>query len=409
VDRDSIGDFADFIRSTGKIHLGFKLPLNAYPLMLIKYLLGPVDSYERMPPRTAPGHRGANGVARNGSGSSPRSITAAPTPRRTESSAGRSRLQARDAIVTRGDSISDLIDFVRSGPQLDKESHRIPRAVAPFRTTMDSDQMSGAIGGKAVDASLPDPRYSQASTSAHNSVNSQSALLANASKNKPLPIQNNRDDFEEEEDMMPKRKTRRVRDPYAIDFSDDEEEEEYEAARKPKVAQEESLADFLRNVPPPPESTVTPIFVPDKNVRKKSSTSNLMSRFGRNGSGPQIPPKPDTNSQASRPQQPRQLYTPIAAKYSTTMNLNQPPPPTSTNYVSQLDTARNTSRTKVAQKTYQPRDAVYTGSRTNDLADFLMRNEPPSTMQTQPQTFTPTLQKEEASTFQRMFGRKKVA
>ena len=308
-------------------------------------------------------------------------------------------MQARDATVTRGDSISDLIDFVRSGPQLDKENHRIPRTVAPFRTTMDSDQMSGAIGGRAVDASLPDPRYSQVSTSAHNSVNSQSALLSNASKNKPLPIQNNRHDFEEE-DMMPKRKTRRVRDPYAIDFSDDEEEEEYEAARKPKVTQEESLADFLRNVPPPPESTVTPIFVPDKNIRKKSSTSNLMSRFGRNGSGPQIPPKPDVTSQIARPQQPRQSYTPIAAKYSTTMNLNQPPPPTS-NYVSQLHTARNTSRTKIAQKSYQPRDAVSSGSRTNDLADFLMRSEPPSSTQTQPQT--------EASAFQRMFGRKKVA
>jgi hypothetical protein len=210
--------------------------------------------------------------------------------------------------------------------------------------------------------------------------------------------------------MIPKRKTRRVRDPYAIDFSDDEEEEEYEAARKPKVTQEESLADFLKNVPPPPESTVTPIFVPAKNIRKKSSTSNLMSRFGRNGSGPQIPPKPDVTSQVARPQQPRQSYTPIAAKYSTTMNLNQPPPPTSNNYVSQLDTARNSSRTKVAQKSYQPRDAVSSGGRTNDLADFLMRSEPPSSTQTQtqPQTFTP-IQKEEASAFQRMFGRKKVA
>lgn len=226
------------------------------PSVLIRFHLGPVDFYEPIAPRSAPGHRGANGVARNGSGSSPRSLTTAPVPRRTNSSAGRSRLQARDAIVSRGDSISDLIDFVRSGPQLDKETHRIPRTVAPFRTTMDSDQMSGAIGGKAVDASLPDPRYSQASTSVPSSVNSQSALLANASKNKPLPMQD-RDDVEGA-DMMPKRKTRRVRDPYAIDSSDDEEE--YEAAPKPGAIQEESLADFLRNVPPPVESTTTPVF-----------------------------------------------------------------------------------------------------------------------------------------------------
>ncbi|KUJ24320.1 uncharacterized protein LY89DRAFT_727352 [Mollisia scopiformis] len=43
-------------------------------------------------------------------------------PRRSESSAGRVRLQARDAAVPRGHNISDLIDFVRSGPQLDKEN-----------------------------------------------------------------------------------------------------------------------------------------------------------------------------------------------------------------------------------------------------------------------------------------------
>lgn len=362
--------------------------------------LGPAESYEAIPPRTGPGHRGANGLSRNGSASSPRSLTAAPALRRSDSSVARSRLQARDAAVSRGDSISDLIDFVRSGPQLEKENHRIPRTVAPFRTTMDSDQMSGAVGGRAVDASLPDPRYSQASTSVHSSVNSQSALLVNASKNKPLPFQTS-NGFEEE-DMMPKRKTRRVRDPYAIDFSD--EEEEFEAAPRSKPVQEESLADFLRNVPPPPESTVTPLFDVDsrasKSIKKKASTPSLMSRFGRNGSGPQLPPKPTVNGQS----QPRQLYTPIAAKYSTTMNTNPSTPPTSSNYVSQLDTARN----RVPQKSYQPREAVYSGSRTNDLADFLMRSEPPSSMQTQPQTFTPTLQKDEASTFQRMFGRKKA-
>lgn len=81
-------------------------------------------------------------------------------PTRTTSSAGRSRLQARDAVVPRGDSVSDLIDFVRSGPQMEKQDHRIPRTVAPFRSTMDSDQMTGAVGGRAVDATIPDVRFS---------------------------------------------------------------------------------------------------------------------------------------------------------------------------------------------------------------------------------------------------------
>ena len=177
-----MGDLAEFISSTA-----------------------PPGSYDQLSVRSAPGvnwHRGMNGTARNASDSIPSAGTFISLPRRTESSSGRSKLQARDAAVPRGDGISDLIDFVRSGPQLEKENHRIPRTVAPFRTTLDSDQMTGATGGKAIDASLPEPRSSQTSTSVHSSINSQSALLNNSSKmNKPLPVPSptNFDD----EDMMP--------------------------------------------------------------------------------------------------------------------------------------------------------------------------------------------------------------
>lgn len=392
VDRESIGDFAEFIKSTG--------PTNLYDT----------------PPRVVPavnGHHGTNGFARNASGSETRSSPATSTLRRSESSAGRSKLQARDAAVPRGDSISDLIDFVRSGPQLDNDVHRIPRTVAPFRTTMDSDQMSGAVGGKAIDASIPDPRYSQASTSVHSSINSQSALLNSASKvNRSLPVQK-MEDFDEE-DMMPKRKTRRVRDMYQIDFSD--EEEEYEAISRTKPVQEESLADFLRNVPPPPDSTPAPIYNPasvpsSKKVIQKSNTPGLMSRFGRSGSGSQPPSKPKSNNQDSRslasrtgaPQLPS--HTPIAVQF-TSSNHKQPIHERShgNNYISQVDSARN----KVVQKSYQPREAVYSTTRTNDLASFLRDSEPPPASQAQPQSFAPTLQKDESSTFQRMFGRKKV-
>ncbi|TVY21637.1 hypothetical protein LARI1_G000710 [Lachnellula arida] len=387
VDRDSVGDFADFIRSTG-----------------------PAESYEPTPPRSVQTHRGANGSARNVSGTSSRIASPSTLPRRSESTIGRARLQAREAAVTKGDSISDLIDFVRSGPQLDNEKHRIPRTVAPFRTTMDSDQMSAGVGGKAIDAALPDSRYSQASASVNSSVNSQSALLSHASKNKALPTQN-LNNFDEA-DMMPKRKTRRVRDPYAIDFSDDEDEFEAAAPRakaKP-IQEEESLADFLRNVPPPPEPPTTRVFEPARKqdgkngVLKKPSTTSLMSRFSRKESGPQIPPKPKTSGNDSRaPSVRRPSYTPVAAKYSTTSVPASKQQPNIDNYSSQVDSARN----RMQKKSYQPREAVLPSSRgTDDLADFLMKSEPP--MQSEPRTFTPLLQKEEANAFQRMFGRKKV-
>jgi len=376
-------------------------------MLIVMILSGPVNSYEPIPPRSVQTHRGTNGTARNVSGTAPRVGPPSALPRRAESSAGRTRLQARDPVVPRGDSISDLIDFVRSGPQLDKDNHRIPRTVAPFRTTMDSDQMSGAVGGKAIDAALPDSRYSQASASVNSSVNSQSALLGHTAKSKPPPSQNRNN--VEEEDMMPKRKTRRVRDPYAIDFSDEEDEPETVAPRA-KPIQEESLADFLRNVPPPNEPTTTSVFdsVPKPNskngVRKKSSTPGLMQRFGRRESGPQIPPKPKTSGQDSgAPPVRRPSYTPIAAKFSTTSLPASTRESNSGNYSTQVDSARN----RLPRKAYQPREAVLPSTRgTDDLADFLMRTPPP--MQSQPQTFTPTLQKEEASAFQRMFGRKKI-
>lgn len=260
--------------------------------------------------------------------------------------------------------------------------------------------MSGAVGGKAVDASLPDPRYSQTSASMASSVTSQSALL-NSSRNKPLPAQSKLDS--DDEDRMPKRKTRRVRDPYAIDFSDEEEEFEAVSIGRPKVIEEESLADFLRNVPPPPDSSPAPLYgssAASHNVKKTVSSPGLMSRFGRNPGGPQLPPKPTAKVQESVPN-PR-TYAPIAAQYSTMQTSSQQQYRSGT-YVPQVEGARK----KVQQKSYQPREAVYASSRTNDLAEFL-KSEPPSSMQTQPQTFIPALQKEEASPFQRMFGRKKV-
>jgi hypothetical protein len=366
-----MGDFAEFIRSTG--------PANGY------------DSKSAVQT-----HRGTNRTSRNVSGSVTRATEPTNVPRRAGSAAGRSRLQARDATVSRGDSISDLIDFVRSGPQLDNNTHRIPRTVAPFRSTMDSDQMSGAVGGKAIDATIPDPRYSQA-PSLESSVNSQSALLNSSKPKSSTPSQN---DFDEP-DMIPKRKTRRVKDPYAIDFSDDEDE--YGVSR-PQPIKEESLADFLRNVPPPPNSSPAPIYAEaprptSKNVKKKSSSQSFRSRFSRKDS---IPPKPASNGNDSRTPNARSFptHTPIAAQYSTTL-ASYEPSRNGNNYASQVDSARN----KVVQKSYQPREAVVSSNRTNDLADFL-RSEPPNAVQSQPQTFAP--QQKEEGTFQRMFGRRKV-
>lgn len=363
IEEQSTGDFADFIKSTG--------PAEDYP----------------EPPRPV---RNLSGLDRGVD-----AISVLPT--RAASSAGRAKLQARDAVVSRDDGISDLIDFVRSGPQLERENHRIPRTVAPFRTTMDSDQLSDAIGGKAVDASFAEPRYSQASTPVHSSFNSQSALLNSSTKpNNPHTGQHKNFD---DEDMMPKRKTRKVRDMYQIDFSDEEDDEEYEASSRRPPVEEESLADFLRNAPPP-EPTRPPVLEiatrSSSKVKRKSSTPGIMSRFSRQQpkSSDQGPHHPSSGTRVS--------HIPINVQLGSNYRPASGEP--ARGYVAQPAAPRN----RVVQKSYQPRDAVYPTTRTSDLAAFLRDSEPPSAMQTHPQTFTPTIQREEASTFQRVFGRKKV-
>ncbi|OTA70467.1 hypothetical protein K449DRAFT_393464 [Hypoxylon sp. EC38] len=368
VPRESLQDFADFIRSTG--------PPGDHSTQYNRANTSAV--------RSAPGH-----VKKSASIDS----------RRTNLT-NRSHLQARDAAVNPSSENSDLIDFIRRGPPNSNGNNpRIPRHVAPFRTTMDSDQMqmSGAVGGKAVDAVIPTIRNSETSTnateiSAPSSMNSQSALLSKA--NKVQQFSGN--DFDDD-DMMPKRTRRRVRDPYAIDFSD-EEDEDFDMTPKPKPKQEESLIDFLNNYPPPPEPTPQPVAIP----KKKSSAPNLIARL-RSGGG-SISKSSSANPKGINPTDSRSLnsraggngrgYTPIvipteAKKFGADI---RPPP-----------TAPSGSMGRVPMKKFEPREAASSNSRTSDLASFLRDSEPP------PQTLAslPSPTETKSSGFSRMFERRK--
>ncbi|MBE3050430.1 hypothetical protein IMZ48_49640, partial [Candidatus Bathyarchaeota archaeon] len=148
LNRDSQVDFADFIRSTGPAGNNGPSPLrNAAPASIVS-AKNSVDT------------------------------------RRVSTSSSRARLQARDAAVDGRENNSDLIDFIRRGPSNGASTPRIPRAVAPFRNTADSDQLSAAVGGRAVDATIPNYRDSRASGSATDrtpsmpsSINSNTGLL----------------------------------------------------------------------------------------------------------------------------------------------------------------------------------------------------------------------------------------
>ncbi|KAF7874158.1 hypothetical protein EAF04_002830 [Stromatinia cepivora] len=396
-DRDSLGDFSDFIRSTGPA-----IPLKKEEIHSRSNSSAASDIAR--PLTIGNLHKGTNGTPRNVSGSIPRVGPVAALPARATSSAGRSgrpnKLQARDATVGK-DSITDLIDFVRAGPD-EVGGHRIPRTVAPFRTTMDSDQMSGFAGGKAIDASLPpDARYSQASTHTstnHSSVTSQTGLLNSSNRaNKPMPTQSGMN-FDDDEDMMPKRKTRRVRDPYAIDLSD-EEGDEFEHSSRPAPIQEESLADFLRNVPPPPSPKMTSVFAEvQKPPKKKASFS---SRFTRSGSTSQVQQHKTSHSMTSRTTPTK--HTPLAP---INPQFNAPAGGSSHgNYSQQPELPRATSSSNVVRKPYESREPVPAKfrSQTSDLADFLRNSEPPPSVEAKP-----FIHATKESTFaSRFFGRRK--
>ncbi|KAM0333033.1 hypothetical protein ACHAQA_001690 [Verticillium albo-atrum] len=366
VPRESMIDFADFIRSTGPSAENGPAPL------------------------------------RNGSGQVP-SVKNSIDSRRVSSNSNRNRLQARDAAVDSREDNSDLIDFIRRGPP-SSHNPRIPRHVAPFRSTMDSDQMTGAIGGKAIDASLPDIRYSQASTnvtditmpSVQSSVNSQSALLKN----------NRQNDVIDEEDMMPKRTQRRVKDPYAIDFSDEEDDDEFDRPPKPPQKKEESLADFLRNYEPPPEPVAqTPL--PNR-PKKKASAPSLIGRFTRsiNSSHGNQPQAANGKSQAGLTDSQSLHSRQGGAHGHTPIQVNMPP---GYDQYGPIDGARRPatqSSGRVPMKKYEPREASSTVTRTSDLASFLRDSEPPPQM-APPSLYSTQEQSSSSNSFSKMFSRRK--
>jgi hypothetical protein len=321
--------------------------------------------------------------------------------RRVSSASNRNRYTPREAVTQSRNGSSDLIDFIRQGPP-GANSNRIPQNIAPWDTTGAPEPS----GGKAVDASIPDIRYSQASThgtessmpSIHSSINSNTALLKNKGQSAPT------NKMFDDDDMMPKRKTRRVKDPYAIDFSDEDEEDDEVllATPKPPIKKEESLAEFLMNCEPPPEPVSVPIS--EKMPKKKASAPSLMGRFTRKESqsntAPASPKANDTRSLSSRAG--LRNYIPIQVnipsgydKYGMPIGENQSRPAP----VSSASSGR-----RVPMKKFEPRDATSNVSRTSDLAAFLRSSEPPPEPIAAP---SPPVKEESGSSLSKMFSRRR--
>ncbi|RPA96596.1 hypothetical protein L873DRAFT_1220684 [Choiromyces venosus 120613-1] len=339
----------------------------------------------------------------------------------TTRSRPKNRLVARDASgSTSSASTSALADFFRNTtPPVDGEQiaqRRISRSVAPFRNTMDSAQFDAARDPERTEAkdtitnglgfavnSAPEDSY-------QSSFSSSTALLRSNSKRAhdygSMPSTSSM--------PAPQRKQTRVRDPYAIGIDELDDDPDLDGLELvvPKRKEEESLIDFLRNVPPPPQPPTPPEEPKDKTVQKKNSSVNLISRFGRSSTRKNsiasnadrvIPMVPQPAAQSGGPGK----HIPLLSDtdhMSPRRSSNGPPSSLS---AKRYDSYRPTSDLREhrmmgnsglqARAQYQARGARIERDNTESLADFLKYTPPP-----------PPTHKEEGglSKFKLSFGKK---
>ncbi|KAJ6083895.1 hypothetical protein N7486_010695 [Penicillium sp. IBT 16267x] len=230
---------------------------------------------------------------------SPKSVRTQPSISSTRSNPNRPRLQARPA-ETRGSETSDLIDFIRQGPP--QSAHRIPRTVAPFQNTVDSDDMR--IDSQA--SSLAGTREGSSVNKSFTSFGSRTGLLD--SSNRPSGQVKATASTSMAEPPRPVRKQRRVPDPYAIDDDDDDDLLEEMLQAKPPARQEESLLDFLRSEPPPDfqQAQPQPLSMRPPASSSSNGSGGMKSRL-MSGNGPSS--KMSVNSMRSLNNAPQSNYS----------------------------------------------------------------------------------------------------
>jgi hypothetical protein len=279
IESESMRDFADFIRSTGPSP-GQEKPVQ--PFVNIsgngpKANSGPTSSLGRkMSTRQSSSGNG------NGSISKPRV-----------------NMEPRSPAGLSGGN-DDLIDFIRQGPpNANNGQPRIPRSVAPFRSTVDSDQFDSMLGGHGnVEAAYGSASSTLESKDSTQTINSRTGLIPSpgvvqpAYSNTPQQLSGSMSSNGDPPQITKTR--RRVKDPYAIDFSDEDDDMEddedqltalppssqpqspQQPSRQPAPRQE-SLMDFLNGMEPPSSSKPQPFMLSEDTIaaaRARAAGSN---------------------------------------------------------------------------------------------------------------------------------------
>ena len=281
-------DFADFIRSTGPSP-------------------GQEKSVKPFVNISGNGPKSVNGSAT----SLGRRMSTKQNPiRNTDNPSVRTRMNMEPrSPAGLSDGNNDLIDFIRQGPPSTTQQPRIPRNVAPFRTTVDSDQFGDMMGdhGNIESAYNSSTVSTLESKPSSQTINSHTGLLPEpkvvqpAYSNTPQKLSGSMTNPNPGGEPVITRTRRRVKDPYAIDISDEDEEDEDEdqltalphssAPGHPAPApRQESLLDFLNDNPPPTTSSPQPFLLSPSALAaakaraasssSSSTTSRAPSQFG---------------------------------------------------------------------------------------------------------------------------------
>ena len=311
---ESTRDFADFIRSTGPNRDSAIYPILANASYTSLHSLRSAHINGASASRSSsPGAESRTRSLTNKSVADEQYVPPVPPiPGRAKTS-----MQPRGA-TSASDGSSELIDFIRSGPDQDGKQ-RISRTVAPFRSTMDSDQLRDlgerASTDKPVDRSITGAPSVQSLSSARasslrTSANSRTALLSGSSNavqtvqpaysGQPTKLSGGYSRTSVAQEGEPGRKRHRDKDPYSMDFLDDDDEDELLAAMPKTSRKEESLADFLNESEPPKNNGPRPIVTAGSAQAQSAASKARMNSMNGQRSG-NVPPRSVSNTTSPKP------------------------------------------------------------------------------------------------------------
>lgn len=263
VEQESMRDFADFIRSTGPLP-GQDKPIQPFVSVSGNTSRSANASTSSLGRKLSTKQNGARGV-------------------NCQSAKLRLNMEPRSpAGLSTGND--DLIDFIRQGPPSATNGQpRIPRNVAPFRTTVDSDQFDTMLGEHGnVESAYGSTASTLDSKQSSQTINSRTGLIPEpkvvqpAYSNQPQQLSGNMASNE----PTITRTRRCVKDPYAIDMSDNDDEDEDQLTalppsnQPPPAARQESLMDFLNGMDPPSTSKPEPFMLSPETIAAAKARAN---------------------------------------------------------------------------------------------------------------------------------------